>query len=131
MIVFKAPCPNFIHSIVLPNPKLGNSETRIRELDIKRTIDGTLYTYAKNTSNFRLVYQIEMTRQKSLELKAFISRYTGFTWEMINHKDVRYKVKFLSDFILQNFKRSWYKPDDPLGSQEAVTVDIELEARPL
>lgn len=128
MIVLKAPYPNFTHAIVLPNPKFGDSETQIRELDIKRSINGTPYTYARVTNNQRLLYQIEITRQKSLELKAFIERYTGFAWELIDHKNQKYRVKYLSDFIMQNFKRIAYGVSDPFGSEEAVTIEIELEA---
>lgn len=131
MIILKAPYPSFTKAIVLPNPKLGDSYTVIRETNIKRGIDGTPYTYNKTTANVRLLFQIEMTRQKSLELEGFIKTFGGQRWKLIDHTDTNYLAILVSDFEKRNFKRAWYNPEDQYGSAESVTIDLEFEAEPL
>lgn len=127
MIVIKAPAPTFNKKLILPNPKLGDSYTPIRELNVGRGIDGTTYTYAKKTQNVRLLYEIELTRKKSLELEDFVNYYSRSKWLLTDHNNINYIVILVSNIQLQNFKRSWYNPSDPHGSEEAVAINLEFE----
>jgi len=131
MIILKAPYPTFTKVLVLPNPKLGDSNMEIRELKIKRGMDGTAYSYAKTTGNVRLIYQVELTRMKSLELEDFIRAYGGKKWELLDFNDLRYIVIMTNTLTKQNFKRSWYNPTNPYGSGEAVSINLEFEGTPL
>jgi hypothetical protein len=131
MIILKAPYPVFVCTIVLPNPKLGDSNTVIREVALQRSIDGTPYSYIKTSSSVRLLYQIELTRAKSLEFEDFVSTYGGVHWHLTDHKNVKYDVIMISELTKQNFKRALYNPTDTYGGEENVTIDIELEGTPL
>jgi hypothetical protein len=127
MIILKGPYPNFTRTLILPNPDLGDSYTPIRELDVKRAVDGTVYSYLKTTTSVRLLFNIQMTRQKSLELEDFYKLNAGNKIELVNHKDIRYLAIFISELDKRNFKKSWYNPSDLLGSEEAVTISLEFE----
>ena len=128
MLVLKAPHPVYARTIILPNPKLGDSYTPIRELDIKRSIDNTLYSYKKTTNGIRLLYEIDITRKKSIELIEFYQLFGGNLWQLTDHNSVVHIVICRSELTLQNFRRSWYSPSDPYGSEEAVTINMEFEA---
>lgn len=131
MITLKGPYPAYTRTIILPNPKLGDSYTPIRELVVKRAIDGTVYSYLQTTSSIRFLFEIELTRQKSLELEDFYKANAGNRIEMVDHKGTRYLAVFVNELDKRNFKKSWYKPSDPRGSEESVTVNLELEGEPL
>lgn len=131
MIIFKAPYPVVARTIILPNPKLGDSNTVVREASIKRSIDGTPYSYVKTSTAVRLLYQLELTRAKSLEFEDFISVYGGVYWHLTDHKDVKYAVIMISELTKQNFKRALYNPTNVYGGEENVIIDIELEGTPL
>jgi hypothetical protein len=131
MIVFKAPYPRAARVLILPNPKLGDSYTPVREINVSRSINGTPYTYVKTSTAVRLLFEIEMTRQKSLELEAFLKLYQGHYMQLTDHNSIKYKVIITSELDKKNFKRSVYAPGDPLGSEESVIVNLELEGIPL
>lgn len=131
MIMLKAPYPNFVHTLILPNPKLGDSYTLVREVDVKRSLNGTPFTYVKTSNSIRLIYQIEITRAKSLELKDFFSLYGGTRLLLTDHNSISYIAVCNSEINFQNFKRAWYSPDDAKGSSESLIVDLEFEGQPI
>ena len=60
----------------LPNPKWSDSENLTADIIIKRSMNGLLYTYTKTKNQRRrLLFQFSLTRQKAMELHAFISSY--------------------------------------------------------
>ena len=76
MIKLEAPYPAIQTITVLPNPKFSDSEALTDEVNIKRSMSGTLYTYVKTKNNRRkLLLDFQLNQMKGLELKAFIRSY--------------------------------------------------------
>ena len=72
---------------VLPNPEWHDNEQITGEITIKRTANGATYTYIKSKNNRRrLVFQFQLTRPKSLELKAFIDAYFSSIIGLTDHE---------------------------------------------
>ena len=75
-VTFGAPSPGIQTTTLLPNPVLGDSEQPTVEVQTRRTLDGTLFTYTKTKNGRRrLVLNFRVTRMKGLEFKEFIRSY--------------------------------------------------------
>jgi len=71
---------------LLPNPLLGDSEQSTVELQTRRTLDGTLYTYTKTKNGRRqLSLNFNTTRMKGLEFYEFIRSYHGYEMLYTDH----------------------------------------------
>lgn len=81
----------------LPNPVFGDSEALLNEVQKKRAIDGTLYTYIKSTSRRRLIFQFILTREKALELYYFFQSYFTTSVSLTDHNDIEWYGKFTSN----------------------------------
>ena len=73
MFTFQAPHSAPVATTLLPNPTFGDGERLTDEIQVKRAMDGTLYTHVK-TKNGRknLQWTFLLTRNKALELRAFV-----------------------------------------------------------
>lgn len=78
----------------LPNPEFGDSEAILSKVQRKRAIDGTLYTYIKTTIRRKLLLEFNLTREKALELNAFLQAYQGETILLTDHNDITWSGKF-------------------------------------
>ena len=87
-VIFAAPYPAIQTTSLLPNPILGDSEQTTVEVQTRRTLDGTLYTYTKTKlGRRRLVLNFQVTRMKGLEFYEFIRSYHGYEMKYIDHLD--------------------------------------------
>jgi len=85
MLQFQAPYPGIQTISVLPSPKFSNSEALKVELIRKRAMDGTRYTYVNQKGGRILQWTFRLTRNKGLELRAFIQSYFASTIKVIDH----------------------------------------------
>jgi len=81
----------------LPNPEFGDSEALLDEVQKKRAIDGTLYTYVKTTARRKLIFQFILTREKALELYYFFQSYFTTTISLTDHNGIEWSGKFISN----------------------------------
>ncbi len=81
----------------LPNPTFGDSEAILSEIQKRRALDGTLYTYVKTTTRRKLLLSFILTRGKALELNAFIQAYYTTTVSLTDHNGVEWLGKFTSN----------------------------------
>jgi hypothetical protein len=81
-----APFPLIETYVYLPNPEFGDSEAFSAELDRKRSIDNTLYTYVKSKDGRKkLQMRFRMTRMKMLEFRAFLVAYYRTRITLFDH----------------------------------------------
>lgn len=93
-------CPEY--TMYLPNPELGDTENNISDLQIKRAMDGTRRTFVRRNPDRLLSYTFRLHRMKAEELKQFVADNHSRKFTIVNHKDERWIVRFVSnpfDFI--------------------------------
>jgi len=80
---------------VLPNPEFSNTEALTASLTSRRAIDGEHYTYVKTKNGRRkLQWTFLLTRNKALELRAFIIAYYASVITVIDHEDRKWVGHF-------------------------------------
>lgn len=88
MFIFQAPHPTLEATTLLPNPQFGDGENLTDEVQVKRAMDGTLYTYVKTKNDRRrLEWTFLLTRNKALELRAFIQAYYATAIKVTDHNE--------------------------------------------
>jgi hypothetical protein len=81
-----APYPAMQTYTYLPNPEFGDLEGSRQTVDIKRSINNTVYTYVKSKDlRKRLQLRFTLTRGKALELRAFIVSYYRSKIQLTDH----------------------------------------------
>lgn len=75
MIRLDAPAPLYAVSTYLPNPKFSDVRQRLAQIDKKRAMTGRLFSYVNDEAVYRLTYNFDLVRLKSLELDAFLQAY--------------------------------------------------------
>lgn len=119
----QAPVPSLQTTIILPSPQFSDSEAPQGTIDIKRSINNTLYTYVKSNSRSKLTYTLILSRMAALELRAFILAYYRATIRLTNHKGEVWDVKFTSN--PSEFSGKGRASSDP--GQETVEITLEFE----
>lgn len=120
-LILQAPLPLLTTTTVLPSPEFNDSGARQHSMTVHRSIDGTKRTYVKSTARQKLLYTVNLTTLKAIELKAFIKAYYRAQIKLINHKDEVWFVNFTSnpfDFAVKG-------RGEP--GREIVQVTLELE----
>lgn len=124
MLELTAPWPEAACRIYLPNPSYGDSEGLTIEVNPKRAMDGTLYTYVKSKGGRRkILLSFTMTRLKAIEFSRFLNMYISKQIKIVDH-----------------LNRSWigYITSNPVefntakrgavgGGGELVNAEIEFE----
>ena len=124
MLQITAPWPSTDCRIYLPNPKFGDSESLAIEMNPKRAMDGTLYTYVKTKGLRRkLLMSFTMTRLKSIEFNRFLLMYVSKQIKIVDHLD-RAWIGYITSNPVE-FNTS--KRGTPGGGDELVDVEIEFE----
>lgn len=103
--------------IELPSPELGDTVNLEAELDIRNAMDGTLYSYVKNSETIHLAYDIKLYYSKYQELREFIIKYSSKLIRLIDHRERVYKVNMINlPFSFATISKNEFK-----------TVRIEFE----
>lgn len=88
MIIFQSPATAPAYTMLLPNPQFGDAETLTDEVTVKRAMDGTVRTYVKTKGDRRkLQWAFRLTRNKGLELRAFLLANFAKTMRVTDHND--------------------------------------------
>ena len=121
-LILSAPLPGLQTTCIFPSPSFGDSESPSLGIDIKQSMNGTLYTYVKANARSKLQYRLVLSRMKALELRAFVQAYYRAGIRLTNHKGEVWDVKFtINPFEFSGQGRS----SDPGGS--TITIDLEFE----
>ena len=121
-----APYPTIQTHSFLPNPQLGDSQEPTNEIQVRRALDGTLYTYVKSKlSRQRLVLNFKITSAKASEVWEFVRSYHGSQIQYIDHLGVSWVGYIVNNPFEFTFSEKWTTSCDPV--RELVDITIEFE----
>lgn len=128
MFEISAPHPGLQTTTLLPNPEFSDTESLTDEVISKRAVDGTLYTYVKTKGGRRkLQWTFRITRNKALELRAFLLSYYASKVQVVDHNDRTWVGFFTNNpFELTSVGRAgpaiqgW-----PRGETHTITLEFE------
>ena len=81
----------------LPDPSFGDSEALLDQVNKKRALDGTLYTYVKTTERRKMLFQFNLTRGKAMELYYFFEAYFATEISLTDHNEIEWLGNFTSN----------------------------------
>lgn len=100
MIKLRAPFPTLQTMMVLPNPEFGDSEAPQNKVNVRRAMDGTMYSYVQSgAGNTELDYELSLTRLKALEFAAFVRSYQAFQIQLTDHLDKVWLGTIVTDIV--------------------------------
>jgi hypothetical protein len=123
-----APYPLLQTTTLLPNPQFSDQEGLMASVVRKTAIDGTRYTYVKRKGNRRkLKWSFRLTRNKGLELCAFIFAYFASPVKIIDHNGRIWVGNFTANpFEFDTIEHSG-PPISPMPRGESMNIEIEFE----
>ena len=124
MFVLQAPYPTLQTSTYLPNPQLGDSEGKILNVDIKRAMDGTMYSFVKTRDREKLIWTFRLSQHKGMELMAFYQSYSTSQLKVTDHLGNVFLGYFTSNPV--EFEATNRSVDSP-GNDTMVSIQIEFE----
>ena len=120
----RAPYPDVITRIRLPHVELGENESMSNSLTVKRSLNGTLYTYIKTNDDQQLLsFKFSMTRSKGEELKRFLISYLSKKVSILDHLDRTWVGYFTTNPV----EFTTVKRNAPGGGYELVEVSLDFE----
>lgn len=127
MFTLQAPYPGLQTSTVMPNPEFGDSEHLVVEVNKKRAMDGTMYTYIKRKGRRQLQWTFGLTRNKGLEVRAFIQSYFASKVLVTDHNGRQWAGNFVSNpFEFDTDRRSAPAiAPMPRGERQRITLVFE------
>lgn len=123
-----APFPAVQTTTVLPNPELSDAESLTDSLSARRAMDGTLYTYVKTKAGRRkLQWTFQLTRNKGLELRAFLLSYFASQLRVVDHLDRVWVGHFVNNpFELTTDRKAGPALQGlPRGETQSITLEFE------
>jgi hypothetical protein len=127
MFTIKAPYPRIETTTVLPNPRFSDGEGLLHTVIRKLATDGTKYTYVKTRDRKKLMWTFRLTRNKSLELRAFILAYAASTIQVVDHNQRVWVGNFLSNPFEFDTESRAAPAISPMPRGESVMIEIEFE----
>lgn len=127
MFQLQAPYPSLQTTSILPSPRLGDSEGLRAEVRVKRAMDGTRYTYIKRKGGRKIQWTFKLTRNKGLEVRAFIQSYFASTIVVTDHNDRVWIGKFTNnpfEFDTPSRAAPAISPM-PRGENQVITLEFE------
>ena len=128
MFTFEAPFPAIQTTSLLPNPQFSDQEGLTVTLSRKTAMDGTRYTYVKR-KNYRrkLKWSFVLTRNKALELRAFIYSYFASKIKVIDHNGRIWIGNFTSNPFEFDTPNRGVPAISPMPRGELQQIEIEFE----
>lgn len=127
MFQFQAPYPGVQTISVVPNPKFSNSEALRVQVSRKHAMDGTRYTYVNRKGGRTLQWTFRLTRNKGLELRAFIQSYFASTVKVIDHNGRVWVGNFTNNPFEFDTPSRAGPPIAPMPRGETQVITLEFE----
>lgn len=132
MFYLQAPYPLMQTTTILPSPEFSDQEALTDTLVYKRAMDGTRYVYVHRRGNRRkLRWSFRLTRNKALELRAFIQAYFASKIKVTDHYGQKWLGNFVNDPFEYDTPRRAAPAIPPMPRGELQVIDIELEGTKL
>ena len=95
MFYVMAPYPQLQTTTVLPDPQFSDQQAIVDTIVQKRAMDGTRYVYVKRRAGRRkLKWSFHLTRNKGLELRAFVQSYFASRVRVVDHNGDNWILHF-------------------------------------
>jgi hypothetical protein len=128
MFTLQAPYPQLQTTTLLPNPQFSDREGLTDVVNRKTAIDGTRYTYVKRKNGRRkLLWSFRITRNKGLELRAFILSYFASPIRIIDHNGRVWVGYFVSNPFEFDTPERAAPAISPMPRGETQVIDLEFE----
>jgi hypothetical protein len=128
MFIIQAPYPTLQVTMLLPNPQFSDAESLLDTVNIKRAMDGTLYTYVHTRESRRkLSLNFSLTRNKALELRAFIQSYFSSKVKIKDHNNRVWVVNFTNNPFEYDTPERAAPAISPMPLGELQTITLEFE----
>ncbi len=127
MFQLQAPYPSLQTTSILPNPRFGDSEGLRAEVRVKRAMDGTRFTYIKRKGGKKLQWTFKLTRNKGLEVRAFIQSYFASTIVVTDHNDRKWIGNFTNNPFEFDTPSRAAPAIAPMPRGESQIITLELE----
>lgn len=129
MFTLQAPHPGFQTTTVVPNPDFGDGENLAVVVNTKRSLDGTMFTYVKRKGRRRLQWTFSLTRNKGLEVRAFLQSYYASKILVTDHNGRKWVGHFVNNpFEFETDRRSAPAITPmPRGERQRITIEFEGE----
>lgn len=127
MFQLQAPSPGLQTTTVLPDPVFGDQESLRASVNTKRASDGTRYTYVKRKQGRKLQWTFRLSRNKGLELRAFIQSYFASKIRVTDHAGRVWVGNLMNNpFEFDTVARSGPAiAPMPRGEQQTITLEFE------
>lgn len=128
MFQFAAPYPALQTTTLLPSPQFGDQEGLLDTVTRKTAADGTRYTYVKRRNGRRkLKWTFWLTRNKGLELRAFIQSYFASRVLATDHNNRVWVGNFTNNPFEFDTPEAAMPAIPPMPRGERMVIDIEFE----
>lgn len=128
MFEVAAPYPLLQTTTLLPDPQFSDQESLAVTVSRKTAMDGTRYTYVKRKDERRkLKWSFRLSRNKGLELRAFIFSYFASKIKVIDHNDRIWIGNFTSNPFEFDTSDRAAPAIAPMPRGEIVNIEIEFE----
>lgn len=127
MFEMQAPYPGVQTTSVLPNPQPGDTLALRASVQTKRSMDNTLRTYVKRKGGRKMQWTFNLTRNKGLELRAFIKSYFASKVRITDHQGRVWVGNFTNNpFEFTTDRRSAPAiAPMPRGEEQGITLEFE------
>jgi len=127
MFTLQAPHPSLQTTTVLPNPLFGDGENLLTDMSVRRTMDGTLYTYIKTKGRRGLQWTFRLTRNKALELREFLLSYFASKIFVKDHTGRVWVGNFINNPFEFDTPHRAAPAISPMPRGESQTITIQFE----
>lgn len=115
---------------MLPDPKFLDGRASESRVMVKRGATGEIWTYPQSSDRQTLTLPFTLTRQKSLELEAFVTAYQSARWFVLLEQDGSQWDAQLTASPFDRVVIGRYGPDVRTGA-ETVELTLVLSAKRL
>ena len=128
MFQFSAPYPTLQTTTLLPSPQFSDGVALLDTVARKLAMDGTRYTYVKRRAGRRkLTWSFKLTRNKALELRAFIHAYFASQIKAVDHAGRVWLGNFTSNPFEFDTSDAARPAIAPMPRGELVDINLEFE----
>jgi hypothetical protein len=128
LFFLQAPYPALQTLTVLPSPRFSDTMALTDAVMVKRAMDGTRYTYVKTKGGRKkLKWEFLVTRNKGLELRAFIQSYFASQIYVTDHLGRSWIGHFTSNPFEFDTPERGAPPRQgwPVGEVQAISIEFE------
>jgi len=125
--IMEAPHPAVQTLSRLPNPAFSDQEGLLSSVSRKTAMDGTRYTYVKRRNRRKLRWTFRLSRNKALEVRAFLLSYFASQIRVTDHRGRVWVGYFTSNpFEFESLQKAG-PAISPMPRGELQAIEIEFE----